>query len=92
MGDTFLIEHIHDDLHHLMRQPKQEADGGEHDEADRRQKRAAVLGNSWPPPSRANWVEVLVVVDGPMVKYHGKNVRHYVLSLMKIVRMSCDEH
>ena len=28
---------------------------------------------------------MLVVVDGPMVKYHGKKVRHYVLTLMQIV-------
>ena len=28
---------------------------------------------------------MLVVVDGPMVKYHGKRVRHYVLTLMQIV-------
>ena len=41
--------------------------------------------NSWPPKSVENWIEVLVVVDGPMVKYHGKRVRHYVLTLMQIV-------
>ena len=29
--------------------------------------------------------QVLVVVDGPMVRYHGKGVRHYVLTLMHIV-------
>ena len=34
---------------------------------------------------RENWVEVLVVVDGPMVRYHGEAVRHYVLTLMHIV-------
>ena len=50
-----------------------------------RQKRSVVIGQSWPPVSRENWVEVLVVVDGPMVKYHGKSVRHYVLTLMQIV-------
>ena len=40
---------------------------------------------SWPPRSMENWIEVLVVVDGPMVKYHGKRIRHYVLTLMQIV-------
>ena len=40
---------------------------------------------SWPPRSVENWIEVLVVVDGPMVKYHGKRIRHYVLTLMQIV-------
>ena len=40
---------------------------------------------SWPPRSIENWIEVLVVVDGPMVKYHGKRIRHYVLTLMQIV-------
>ena len=35
-------------------------------------------------------VQVLVVVDGPMVRYHGKGVRHYVLTLMHIV--SHQEH
>ena len=82
-GDIFLIEPLHDDLHRVMRQPRLEEGGG----GDRRQKRAASLGDRWPPPSHDNWVEVVVVVDGPMVKYHGKNVRHYVLSLMKIVSM-----
>ena len=33
--------------------------------------------------------QVLVVVDGPMVHYHGKGVRHYVLTLMHIVS-PCD--
>ena len=32
-----------------------------------------------------NDCQVLVVVDGPMVRYHGKGVRHYVLTLMHIV-------
>ena len=27
-----------------------------------------------------------MVVDGPMVKYHGSKVRHYVLTLMRMVR------
>ncbi len=34
---------------------------------------------------RESWVEVLLVVDGPMVRYHGEAVRHYVLTLMHIV-------
>ena len=54
-----------------------------------RQKRSVVIGHSWPPASQESWVEVLVVVDGPMVKYHGKSVRHYVLTLMQIVSMQC---
>ena len=44
------------------------------------------IGGNWPPKSRENWIEVLVVVDGPMVKYHGSKVRHYVLTLMRMVR------
>ena len=44
-----------------------------------------VIGDSWPPPSRVNWVKVMVVADGTMVEYHGKRVRHYVLTLMQIV-------
>ena len=39
----------------------------------------------WPPGAEETWVEVLVVVDGPMIKYHGTGVRHYVLTLMHIV-------
>ena len=30
-----------------------------------------------------------MVVDGPMVKYHGSKVRHYVLTLMRMVRRQC---
>ena len=44
------------------------------------------IGGNWPPQSRENWLEVLVVVDGPMVKYHGSKVRHYVLTLMRMVK------
>ena len=29
-----------------------------------------------------------MVVDGPMVRYHGEGVRHYVLTLMHIVSLS----
>jgi hypothetical protein len=36
---------------------------------------------------RESWVEVLLVVDGPMVRYHGEGVRHYVLTLMHIVSL-----
>ena len=53
-----------------------------------RDKRSVVIGDSWPPPSRDNWVEVMVVVDGTMVKYHGKSVQHYVLTLMQIVSLT----
>jgi predicted transcriptional regulator with HTH domain len=42
----------------------------------------------WPPKSKENWVEILVVADGPMVKYHGDGLRQYVLTLMNIVRHS----
>ena len=51
-------------------------------------KRSIVPSQAWPPQSIENWVEVLVVVDGPMVKYHGSRVRHYVLTLMQIVSLS----
>merc|ERR1719500_2218817 len=52
-----------------------------------RPRRSARRTKVWPPASRENWVEVLVVVDGPMVRYHGKGVRHYVLTLMHIVSL-----
>ena len=54
----------------------------------RRDKRSVVIGDSWPPPSRDNWVEVMVVVDGTILKYHGNSVRHYVLTLMQIVSLT----
>ena len=40
---------------------------------------------SWPPKSKDNWMEVMVVADGPMVKYHGNKLRQYILTLMNIV-------
>ena len=52
-----------------------------------RPRRAIGLGDVWPPRSVENWIEVLVVVDGPMVTYHGSKVRHYVLTLMRMVDM-----
>jgi len=52
-----------------------------------RPRRSTGRSKVWPPASRENWVEVLVVVDGPMVRYHGKGVRHYVLTLMHIVSL-----
>ena len=30
-------------------------------------------------------MEVMVVADGPMVKYHGNKLRQYILTLMNIV-------
>ena len=54
-------------------------------EDGRRNKRATAVKSNWPPISREHWVEVMVVVDGAMVRYHGKGVRHYVLTLMQIV-------
>lgn len=41
----------------------------------------------WPPKSIENWVEVLVVADGPMVQYHGSNVESYIYTLMDIVSL-----
>ena len=32
--------------------------------------------------------EVMVVVHGTMLKYHGKSVQHYVLTLMQIVSLT----
>ena len=43
------------------------------------------LPPSWPPKSQDNWVEILVVVDGSMVRYHGESTRQYILTLMNIV-------
>ncbi len=42
---------------------------------------------TWPPQSKDNWIEVMVVADGPMVAYHGRRLREYILSLMKIVSL-----
>ena len=39
----------------------------------------------WPPKSNENWLEILVVADGPMVKYHGDKLQNYILTLMQIV-------
>ena len=54
-----------------------------------RVRRSARVGweeSKWPPRAKSSWVEVMVVVDGPMVKYHSSTgVRHYVLTLMHIV-------
>ena len=30
--------------------------------------------SSWPPKSRENWMEVMVVADGKMVSYHGDHL------------------
>ena len=54
---------------------------------DIRPKRSVQNGIGWPPPSYENTIEVLVVVDGSMTEYHGKEVKNYVLDLMKIVNM-----
>ena len=56
--------------------------------ATSRQRRSQPLPESWPPPSRQNWLEVMVVVDGVMAKYHGEGIRHYVLTLMHIVSIN----
>ena len=42
----------------------------------------------WPPRANDNWLEVLVVADGPMLKYHGQKLEQYILTLMQIVRNS----
>ena len=39
----------------------------------------------WPPKSNENWLEIMVVADGPMVKYHGDKLQNYILTLMQIV-------
>jgi hypothetical protein len=43
--------------------------------------------STWPPQSKRNWVEVMVVADGPMVEYHGDNLKQYILTLLNIVRL-----
>ena len=60
--------------------------GSDSDRAERQRRSVKQIGGDWPAKSRENWIEVLVVVDGPMVKYHGNKVRHYVLTLMRMVR------
>ena len=45
-----------------------------------------ILGkDNWPPVSRDNWVKVMVVADGPMLKYHGDKLERYILTLMQTV-------
>ena len=39
----------------------------------------------WPPISKDNWIKVMVVADGPMLKYHGKKLERYILTLMQTV-------
>ena len=41
--------------------------------------------NNWPPISRDNWIKVMVVADGPMLKYHGEKLERYILTLMQTV-------
>ncbi|TRY74484.1 hypothetical protein TCAL_01321, partial [Tigriopus californicus] len=41
----------------------------------------------WTLTSKKNWVEVLVVADGPMVQYHGANVESYIHTLMDMVSL-----
>ena len=38
--------------------------------------------------SMKNYVEVMVVADYTMSKYHGDNLQHYILTLMSIVSMA----
>ena len=38
-----------------------------------------------PPISKDNWIKVMVVADGPMLKYHGKKLERYILTLMQTV-------
>ena len=45
----------------------------------------AKSSNNWPPISRDNWIKVMVVADGPMLKYHGENLERYILTLMQTV-------
>ena len=40
---------------------------------------------TWPPISKDNWVKVMVVADGPMLKYHGDKLERYILTLMQTV-------
>ena len=54
---------------------------------DVRPKRSVEHSTRWPPPSYENTIEVLVVTDGSMTEYHGKEVKNYVLDLMKIVNI-----
>ena len=69
-------------MQHLERIQKYLSDWASH----RHRRSVKQIGGDWPAKSRENWIEVLVVVDGPMVKYHGSKVRHYVLTLMRMVR------
>ena len=46
------------------------------------------LSNDWPPISKDNWIKVMVVADGPMLKYHGEKLERYILTLMQTVNLS----
>ena len=70
----------------VSREYKTISSDSESDKPVRQRRSVKQIGGNWPPKSRENWLEVLVVVDGPMVKYHGSKVRHYVLTLMRMVR------
>ena len=59
---------------------------------DIRPKRSVQYGIGWPPQSYENTIEVLVVVDGSMTKYHGAGVKKYVLDLMNIVNITFDKN
>ena len=47
--------------------------------------------DTWPSVSRDNWVKVMVVADGPMLKYHGDKLERYILTLMQTVNCSLHE-
>ena len=59
---------------------------------DIRPKRSVQYGIGWPPQSYENTIEVLVVADGSMTKYHGAGVKKYVLDLMNIVNITFYKH
>ncbi len=52
----------------------------------RRSHRGPASDPEWPPKANDNWMEIMVVADGPMLKYHGDKLEQYILTLMQIVR------
>jgi hypothetical protein len=51
----------------------------------RRSHRPHLSDPEWPPKANENWMEIMVVADGPMVQYHGDKLEQYILTLMQIV-------
>ena len=99
--NIYLIDHDRPsiDLQYLPNRPiTLESDNNENIQRHRRSRNSlnpsvfgltsTKLSNNWPPISRDNWIKVMVVADGPMLKYHGEKLERYILTLMQTVNLS----